>query len=324
MNMLDEMRPRSRVAIPNDPARSPILRIPLEVRESIYAYLLVYPAPIKVRPDWMTLERNLFVDHSILRVCKLFAAEGSNFLYRNNTFQSLIRNPATAILLRFDTPVFIPKIYHSAFRKLVIDCSKTCWNMEWYEKAVAGLNTLVEANAVIESLTLSMVPQRVGMSTTALGMEVSPVTFADFLLFTGAFMGAVRKLAPRTFKVVVKKAGKKKLGMQVDLTYLRVGTEEDNALKIEETLKLRNAHAKHMEEELLSLKDRFEEIFENDEWAVSEGKCSVISSGDSRVERNDEMVNTARRVGAHGSGEGSRSASRISRGRSDSEEMHIY
>ncbi|EKD14102.1 uncharacterized protein L3040_007897 [Drepanopeziza brunnea f. sp. 'multigermtubi'] len=271
---------------PNCPSRSPILRIPLEVREEIYAYLLIYPSPIQVMADWTTLERNpsaSAVDHSLLLVSRQFGAEATSFIYRNNTFQSLIRKPATAVLPRFGTPMTLPTSFHSLLRKIEIDCTKACWDMAWHERAAKGLDRLVTAGAVINTMTVMLVPQRVGMSSTALEDEASPVTFADFLWYPGPFMRAVCRLAPKKLVVVVKKTSKKRLGMELDLTYLRVGTVEDNLMANEETLKIRKARSGTLKKELVGFKDRFEEIFEDDECAVREGKCWLISTGNGGI-----------------------------------------
>jgi hypothetical protein len=57
--MMEDMRPK-RGGPPNTPDRCPILRIPLEIRENIYAHLLLYQRPIMVKEDWTTVERNPF------------------------------------------------------------------------------------------------------------------------------------------------------------------------------------------------------------------------------------------------------------------------
>ncbi|PBP20908.1 hypothetical protein BUE80_DR008342 [Diplocarpon rosae] len=263
MAMFENMQRQQDPPRPNSPLHSPVLRIPLEVREKIYSYLLVYPSPIYLQADWTTLERNQFFNNSLVRVCKQIASETSSFLYRNNTFQSLIREPPAA-LLRYEMPVKIHSDFLSSFRHIVVDCSRACWNIEWHEKATEGLISLVKAKATINTITLKVVPQRVGMSTTALGNEASPLTFADFLWYPGPFMRAVRKLAPKKFKVVVTESGKSTLGMELDLTYLRLGTVTDNPLANEETLKLRGARLGVLKQELMALKSRFEKMFEAD------------------------------------------------------------
>lgn len=272
-----DLQPERAPTRPNCLSRSPILRVPLEVREAIYAYLLIYPLPIRVKDDFTTLERNSFVDHSLLLVCKQFAIEATKFIYRHNTFHSLIRETPN-ILLGLQTPKKLPTKFHPFIRNIVIDCSKACWNLDWCEKAADGLHSLFMAEAVINTLTLMVVPQRVQMSTTEPGNEVSTLTFADFLRYPGRFMEAVRRLAPKTFRVVVKKSGNKKLGMDLDLTPLRTGTFKDNILANEETMNIRGARLSALRRELLGLKNRFEEVFDNENEAVSQGICYLIST----------------------------------------------
>ncbi|KAH6711232.1 hypothetical protein BKA61DRAFT_111889 [Leptodontidium sp. MPI-SDFR-AT-0119] len=307
MDMFASINPQRRQAIPNCLSRSPVLRIPLEIRERIYEYLLIYPTPIIVKSDWMTLERNHFVSHSIILVCKQFAFEASSFLYKNNTFQSLIRESSSN--LRFEASSKLSTAFYTFFRNIIIDCSKTCWNLDWHEKAAKGLNALVKAGPTINNLTLVVVPQRVGMSDTALGMEASPITFADFLWYSSPFMKAVRNLTPKTFKVVVKKPGKR-LGIVIDLTCLRISAVEDNLLANEETFRRRDLKLGVIRDELKGLKARFEDVFEDDEWAVREGICDLISARNGR--QGEDVLD--------GGEAGSVDVERSSRERSESEE----
>jgi hypothetical protein len=99
-------------------------------------------------------------------------------------------------------------------------------------------------------------------------------------------MKAVRKLAPKTFKVIVKKPGKR-LGMAIDLTYLRASMVVD-LLVNEETLRRRDLRLSAMRDELGSLKARFEDTFDDDEWAVRQGLCDLISAGNRR--RDEEVL----------------------------------
>ncbi|KAH7409118.1 hypothetical protein BKA64DRAFT_387991 [Cadophora sp. MPI-SDFR-AT-0126] len=322
--MFSSMIPQRREAIPNDLLKTPILRVSMEIREKIYSYLLIYPTPIMVKPDWTAMERNVFVRHAhaIILVCKQFALEGSSFLFRNNTFQSLIREPPINPPLRFEEPASLPTAYHSLFRNIVVDCSKTCWNFEWYEKATEGLNILAKASPTIDTLTMVVVPQRVGMSDTALGMEVSPVTFADFIWYPGPLMTAVRKLSPRIFKIIMKKPRNRRLGMEIDLTYLRIGTAKDDLIANEETLRTREIRTKAMDIELRGLKEKFEEVFEDDDWAVRQGKCVLISTENGSRDEGDSQA----LAGAGGSDTGSSgiTAGDGSRERNESEERWAY
>jgi hypothetical protein len=119
------------------------------------------------------------------------------------------------------------------------------------------LQTLAIAK-FIQSLTLVLVPQRVGITTTALGMELNPVTYADFLSYDGALMTAIRHLSPKKLQVVVKKSDKRLL-ISIDMMHYQAGLEE-TPLANSETIRLAQAKATIVDEELLGLKNRFEEI----------------------------------------------------------------
>lgn len=148
---------------------------------------------------------------------------------------------------------------------------------------VAGLQKLVEAKSVIQFFTLVLAPKRVSMSTTALGIEYNPVTFADFLWYEGPLMAAIRNLGPKVMNVVVRKGTNKRILISIDMTYHQAGSDL-TLLSNAETIKLAQAKAGMVEEELLSLKQRYEEIFEDDECAMQEGKCRLLCGGE-RVPR---------------------------------------
>jgi len=111
------------------------------------------------------------------------------------------------------------------------------------------------------------------MSETALRMESNPITFADFLWYEGPLMNAIRNLGPKSLIVVVKLKKNKKFTMTVDMKYLKVDTEE-TLLANMETLRLAQVKAGMVKEELLGLKDRYEEAFEEaieeEAWAAKE------------------------------------------------------
>lgn len=266
---------RARSVKENDPSRSPILRIPLEVRERIYGYLVTYPKPIMVKHDFVTPERNAIVSHDIILVCKLFARECTAFLFRHNSIISLLRAPVH-LVVRFEQPSVIPDTSLQFYRNITIDCARECYNSEWLEKATLGLKKLGEANASIKSLTLNFVPQRVGMTSTALGMELHPITFADFLWVEGEFMKAVVKLAPKILVVVIKKEGRMKLQIKIDLRYLRAGELGVGPLANLYTIRVAKKKARAVEAKLRGLKELYEEVFEDHRRALMEGRCGIL------------------------------------------------
>jgi len=101
--------------LPNSPKYSILLRFPLEIREKIYGYLLLYEKPIIVK-YLMMLYSKCFIEltslradltqveslnlrcHAILRVCKQISDEAARFLYQRNTFRAVLRKPVVAYL----------------------------------------------------------------------------------------------------------------------------------------------------------------------------------------------------------------------------------
>jgi hypothetical protein len=282
---------------PNSPDRSALLRLSMEVREQIYGYLLVYNKPILVKHDLITVERNPFQDRSIVLVCKQIAAEASAFIYRTNTVRGIFRRP-NFVSRRYEEPSTIETKFHQYFRNVIIDCTSDCWDLDWQGKATRSIERLIEAKSYIAALTLVVVPQRVSMSTTALGVEANPITFADFMWYPGDFMTAIRKLAPQLLEIVIKKGPKghvKRLEFSIDLTHLRASSQENVLMANPETIQMGRMREEAVHAELIGLKQRFEEIFEDDEWAINKGKCKLVSDNEKTktTEKPPELIDLA-------------------------------
>ncbi|TVY34239.1 hypothetical protein LSUB1_G007561 [Lachnellula subtilissima] len=267
--------------IPNTLERTPILQVPLEVRERIYGYILQYPKPILLKPDWTTPERNIFVSHSILFTCKQFAHECTSFLYSQNTFQALLR-PSTSRQRMYDDTPLLQATFHHLFRHVVLEYAKDCWSIDWFERTATSLQTLVAANPSLDSLTLVLSPKKVGLSTTALGMQPNPITFADFLWDGGVVMQAISKLCPRTLKVVVKK-GARRFGIEVDMWGLKILMRGHWEGANEVGVQMAEDRGVMVREELGDLRARFEEVFEDDGVAVAVGRCTVLGEDEGAV-----------------------------------------
>ncbi|KXH60687.1 hypothetical protein CSAL01_11227 [Colletotrichum salicis] len=74
----------------------PFLRIPLEIREDIYKYILVADEPIRVRQGWSAVyPRNRpGIRTDLLLTCRQVRREALNTLYGENTFLYLLRDAA--------------------------------------------------------------------------------------------------------------------------------------------------------------------------------------------------------------------------------------
>lgn len=253
--------------------------------------------PIVVKPDLITVEQHPFTDTSLLYVCKLLAHECTSFLFRNNTITSLFKIPKQGFR-RYDEPAAIAPRFISFYKDIIIDCNRDCWNLDWYEKVTEALNKLVHTEALIATLTLAVVPRRAGMSSTALGIEASPLTFADFLWHKGDLMDAILTLAPKKLIVVMKKTGMKS-SIEVDLTHLRDAQIETGPMATEESVCLARERGNVTRKQLMALKKRFEAIFDNHEKATQEGLCgwmsqppsqAVSSNGDSPDQNSEPTV----------------------------------
>jgi hypothetical protein len=145
------------------------------------------------------------------------------------------------------------------------------------------------AKPSIRSLTfiLALEERKLDMTTTALGLELNPIAFADFLWYNGAIMAAVRDLSPKTLNVIMKKSGKKYM-MSVDMTYHQAACEE-TSLANTETIRLAEAKALEVKTELMSLKETFEEMHKNPDLVAQNGKCRLLGDSEGVSSASDSF-----------------------------------
>ncbi|KAF4779687.1 hypothetical protein HER10_EVM0005843 [Colletotrichum scovillei] len=74
----------------------PFLRIPLEIREDIYKYILVADEPIRVHQGWSAVypRNRVGIRTDLIRTCRQVRKEALNTLYGENTFLYLLRDAA--------------------------------------------------------------------------------------------------------------------------------------------------------------------------------------------------------------------------------------
>ncbi|KAI9648470.1 hypothetical protein NHQ30_003104 [Ciborinia camelliae] len=279
----------------NSPTRSPFLRYPLEVRERIYGYFLRSPRSIIMNHDWKAVERcPSFVVKEILFICKQVTAEALSFLYRNNTFHAILRENQSRLP---DWSISkIPSMYLKLLRNVILECPKENWNLDWYHKAANSIETLALAKPVLEIFTIVMTPQQVGLSSTALGLEAAPITFADFLWEGGEVMGAIMKLGCKRLGVVVKKDDGRRVVLEVNFGGIFATSDDHESWFEKDRLyqQTRVALKKRVEIELVAMKDKFEEVFNDEKKAVEMGWCRVMGRDerlvkDQRRQSNGEM-----------------------------------
>jgi len=271
---------QKQVQHPNGPEYSPLLMVSLEVRERIYNYLLKSQRSIIVAEDWLKVERSPLQNHAVVQTCKQISEECTNFIYKNNEFHALLRttNPNRLACVE---PAFIDAKYISLFRYTIIECPANNWDFSWYEKAASAVEKLVEARAFLVSLTFIVTPQRVSHSTTAIGLEANPIAFSNFFWFPGRLMKAVQSLNCQILNVVIKKQGKR-FAISVDTKFLpKEETAIASGLRTDPVfLKSIMEKENRTVEELAKLMERFEEIFQDDEKAVLEGKCRLLNNAE--------------------------------------------
>ncbi|KAA8575224.1 hypothetical protein EYC84_004417 [Monilinia fructicola] len=208
----------------NCPARSPLLRYPLEVRERIYGYFLRSPKSIIMNYDWKAVKRcPNFTIKKILFICKQITAEALSFLYKNNTFYALLRESKSLPDWCISK---VPSTYLSLIRNVILECPKDNWDLDWYYKAARSIGTLTLAKPVLDTLAIVMTPQQVQFSSTALGLEAAPITFADFLWKDGAVIAAIMKLGCKNLKVVMNKNDGRRIMLEIAVN--RIFTTPDD------------------------------------------------------------------------------------------------
>ncbi|RDW68441.1 hypothetical protein BP5796_09098 [Coleophoma crateriformis] len=281
--IFDDLKMVPEPIIPNSPERSGILRIPLEVRELIYTYLLLYSKPILLDREWTRVEKRPGVNHSIMMTCKQISEESSAFFYRNNYFIALIRHqpPRKEWDVYIDSAKYLPVLKHA-----VVKVDYRYGSQDWARITASCLESLVQAETRLKSLTLVLKPRR---TSSFYGRwfkeEIVGNNFGTpgYLAVRGAVMKVVKHVRCQGFNVILNMSGGKKLLMSVAMTGLA-------SMKIDATT-FEHAdaeqHAKMMidgvEKQLLELKKSAEAIFEDSAKAIEEGKCRVLQEDEAVI-----------------------------------------
>lgn len=257
--------------IPNGPDRSSTLGMPLEAMEDIYGLLLTNPKPVFVGEDWQSVQGQVLKYNALQYVCKQIGDEALKFVDSHNVFVAMLReerNSSTA-----EKSVFIDRKFLQLFRNVVANCPMENWGLYWLSKAALSVSKLVEAQAILTSLTIVVTPSLESGSTPP------AIRFADFFEFNSPLMTSICRLNLKALIIVVKKSiksmlgnvhfttGSKRLVTSVDLTHLHAGTAQ-NPMAYEKAVVV--------EDELRGLKHRFEGIFEDHEKALHDGICREL------------------------------------------------
>lgn len=179
---------------------------------------------------------------------------------------------------------------------MILECPKDNWDLNWYYKAARSIGTLTLAKPVLDTLAIVMTPQQVQFSSTALGLEAAPITFADFLWKDGAVIAAIMKLGCKNLKVVMNKNDGRRIMLEIAVNRIfTTPDDQDDWLKNDRPYQQgREDLKKKVKIELAALKDKFEQIF-NDEKVVEIGWCRVMGRDERLVkdqrEQSDKEIN---------------------------------
>jgi len=261
------------------------LDLPLEIRWKIYGYLLIHQKPILMHPDWRRVHAVSPQDHTILRVSKQILLESTQFLYEKNIFQAVI-NPVevSSGLERYPTNRFIKKEFLPYIRNVVLDCR--FGSLSGVPKDMAGpiatcLSKVVMSEALLDSLTLIINPlMHLTNPSTALVLSFPVVGKSIPQYFktpTSKVMRIIPKLRCKVLNIIIRMPDRKKVLVSLNLRGLPVNQYKEGWFAEDRVAKLTARKlAQNVKMDLIGLEKRFEDIFDNIEKAIMEGKARLM------------------------------------------------
>ena len=168
----------------NSGGHSLFLKLPREVRELIYGYLLVKDRPIEVHGNWSAtypLSGPVFA-HAILGVNRAINREASKFLAMTNTFHALVRRA----MPDWKHNNKIDERYIANFRNIVVEIMDKNVSASPEEHLTCQtLQRLKKADSAIHSLVLMLEPYRIQNSPAQALLQAVPpnataVAYADW------------------------------------------------------------------------------------------------------------------------------------------------
>ncbi|KAH8887435.1 hypothetical protein GQ53DRAFT_809113 [Thozetella sp. PMI_491] len=161
--------------------RNFFFKLPLEIREKIYSYLLESEEPILVMRLWTQRYARCRPDiyPEILRVNKHTAMEASRVLYGNNTFRYLLRDTSEAQRMPWGTPERSRRgraLFAGNREDRLIDVVKYGHLLRKLEIVVEANRTGAEYKACMEKALMALSPEHGGfdVSLETITLTVSP------------------------------------------------------------------------------------------------------------------------------------------------------
>jgi hypothetical protein len=255
--------------------------LPLEIRWEVYGYLLVRTRPILMQSEW----RNVFItsthDHTILLVSRQVSLESTRVLFERNVFQTYIGFKSGFSSLRMGT---LAERFVSNFRNVIIECKNEDWMLPLINKIAICVGNLVKNGTVLNSLTIVISPLTAAWGPThALSDIYDQTTFADFFEAPASkLMRIIPKLQLKILNAVIRLPENKRALISIDLRANPVNKDQSGWLA-EDHVSQRSAkrHLAQLKKDLMGLKKRFEEVCENHEKAVLEGKARLLGKEES-------------------------------------------
>ncbi|KFX97620.1 hypothetical protein V490_02718 [Pseudogymnoascus sp. VKM F-3557] len=251
------------------PAYPLLTSLPMELREIVYGYLLLNNGPIILHTDWCEVQRNATLDVGILRVCKMIYEEATRFMYQRNVFHALVRD--SGALSRFDQCILPPYVH--LFRNLVIENTKESWGLKWMRITATSIQTLIESEVSLDSLTLVFAPKTLTADIVA-GKTEDMAKLASALAEKSGILKQLVRIRCKVINLVIKLEGRK-LVVSLDIRHLRCDYST-SVFDDQGTKQGRRVRARKARKDLSGLKRVVERIRDNWERAVRLGVCRVM------------------------------------------------
>lgn len=260
---------------PEKPAYPLLSNLSVELREIVYGHLLISNGPIILHSDWCEVQKNVGLDLGILRVCKMINEEATNFLYQRNIFHALLRD--NSAMLRFEQ-CLLPKYVH-LFRNVVIEYTKETWSLEWMRNTASSIQTLIEGEVALDSLTLTFVPNALSKDIVT-GEPTDVGKFANFFSEGSRVMRLLARLRCRVLNIVFKLKGGVKVVVSLDIRHLKCDYSTSVFANDQATKEGRTLRTEEAKKALGGLKVVVEKITSNWEDAAQLGVCRVMEEGE--------------------------------------------
>ncbi|KFY22950.1 hypothetical protein V493_06199 [Pseudogymnoascus sp. VKM F-4281 (FW-2241)] len=259
---------------PEKPAYALLSNLPKELREIVYGHLLISNGPIILHFDWCELQRNAGLDLGILLLCKMINEEATDFLYQRNIFHALVRD--NSAIPRFDHCLDLSYVY--LFRNVVIEHTKETSRLAWMQVTANSVQTLIENDVTLNSLTLVFAPNALPKDLIA-GEATKTKTFTNFFEEGSRLVELLARLQCRVLNVVLK-LGKIKVIISLDIRHLKCDYSTSPFLNDPATEEGRLIRTENAKRSLGGLKTAVDRISKNWEKAVQLGVCRVMEEGE--------------------------------------------